>query len=146
MSLIRSCSPSALCLQTSGGSGGGEVRPKDPKFKCQGKHQSFATLPSSHSPSPCLCVLSRVLFAWHVCCAHHLGFGHLLLFPQSKASPDGLQESSCARKGFAPPLFMGPMACPTLCGYSSPWLGQPSTEICQQIKVNTQDLGQWKPF
>lgn len=60
-----------------------------------------------------LCAATRPLSAVPITSV----FGHLLLFPQSKASPGGPQEFSCARKEFAPSLFMGPMACPALCGH-----------------------------
>lgn len=69
-----------------------------------------------------------------------LAFGHLLLFPQSKASPNGLQEFSCARKGFAPALFMGPMACPAVCGYSSPWLGHLLLKSVSKPKLTLKTL------
>lgn len=66
-----SCSLSARCFQTSGRSGGGEVHPKDPHFKWQGKHQSF--FPSI--PHPLVISLSAVTcpLAWYMCYALHLG-------------------------------------------------------------------------
>lgn len=81
MSLIISCSLSALCFQTSGGRGGGETYPKDAQFKWQGKHQSYVILLANPTPLPCPRPLLHVLHRHTYARPIVMVCDHLLLSP-----------------------------------------------------------------
>lgn len=119
MSLIISCSLSALCFQTSGGRGGGEMYPKDAQFKWQGKHQSFVILLANPTPLPCPSPLSYILH-----CGMYARPIMMVCDPSSSLPYKAkhlflsFQYSFAQKKSHIPTSLTDPATCPALYSYS----------------------------
>lgn len=152
MSLIISCSLSALCFQTSGGRGGGETYPKDAQFKWQGKHQSFVILLANPTPLPCPRPLLHVLHCHTYARPIVMVCDHLLLSPyKAKHLFLSFQYSFAQKKKPYTHTTYGSchMSCPLqLLQMQLHFLGTAycTAETYQHPKVHIQDLGHWKSF